>query len=142
MTVDTPRTQAIIGQPDAKPLRNLSIDLENHFAAILLTSLDGKPISSASKLLLVTGAVTANTGMEWNEKRTSVVKWGTDTDSDRAGDEAKSRFAVWTAQPGSRSRRSMERDSQSASRIRPNTRRGWQMQIGGQATTWYRIQTR
>ena len=76
VSIDTPKTQAWIGKPGAGFLTNLKIELENSFAAVVLTSMDGAPISRSKKMLLVTGGKTSNIGMEWNEKRTSLVKWG------------------------------------------------------------------
>ena len=50
--------------------------MENQFAGIILTSLDAKPLSSSDKLLLVATARSANTDMKWNDKRTSLLSWG------------------------------------------------------------------
>jgi ssDNA-binding Zn-finger/Zn-ribbon topoisomerase 1 len=61
-----------------KPLKNLAATVENEFCSIILTSLDGKPIAQASRLLLVATARAANTGMKWNDKRTSLTDWGTE----------------------------------------------------------------
>jgi len=79
VTVDTARTQAIIGRRPAEPkaLRNLAVEVRNNFAATVLTSLDGAPIATSRSMLLVTGSTVANTGQQWNEKRTSLVNWGT-----------------------------------------------------------------
>jgi hypothetical protein len=65
-----------VGQARA-PLRNLAATVENEFCSIILTSLDGKPIAQANRLLLVTSARAANTGMQWNQERTSLTDWGT-----------------------------------------------------------------
>ena len=77
VTVDTPRTAALIGQVNGASISRLAAQVSNRFAAIVLTSLDPAPIERSRKMLLVTGSAVANTGMEWNAKRTSVVKWGT-----------------------------------------------------------------
>jgi hypothetical protein len=74
--IDTPRTQAVVGRVTRCALHNFSTDIRNPFSAIILTSLDGAPIAQAKKMLLVTGSVVANTGMEWNQDRTTLVKWG------------------------------------------------------------------
>jgi len=55
----------------------LQASIENPFAAILLVSLDGKPLTESSRLLLTTGARTANTGMKWNDAHTTLVETGT-----------------------------------------------------------------
>jgi len=79
VTVQTDRSQACTGfmKDVREPLRNLAATVDNEFCSIVLTSLDGKPISTAERLLLVTTARSANTGMEWNDKRTTLAHWGT-----------------------------------------------------------------
>jgi hypothetical protein len=75
VTVDTDRTQSIIGFIKANPanpkeLKNLSIDLSNDFASVVLSSMDGKPIAQSDKMLLTTGSRVSNTGLKWNDTRT------------------------------------------------------------------------
>jgi hypothetical protein len=55
---------------------NLAVQTENPFAAFLLVSLDENPIAQSDKLLLTAGARTGNTGIKWNEARTSLVENG------------------------------------------------------------------
>lgn len=74
VTVDTPRTQALIGH--AKPSANLSAETSAGFAAITLQSLDASPIAKSTRLLLTANARSANTGMKWNDKRTSTPETG------------------------------------------------------------------
>jgi hypothetical protein len=78
VTIETQRSQALIGfvKDHTKGLQNLSAAVENEFCTIVLTSLDGQPISSSQRLLLAATARSANTGMTWNEKRTSLSDWG------------------------------------------------------------------
>jgi hypothetical protein len=78
VTVETEKSQALIGYVKGhnKALKNLSATVENEFCSIVLTSLDNRPISSSQRLLLVASARSANTGMAWNEKRTSLSDWG------------------------------------------------------------------
>jgi hypothetical protein len=80
VTIDTDKSQAVIGfvERAGKPLRNLAATVENEFSAITLTSLEDKPISQANRLLLVATARSANTGMKWNDKRTTLTDWGTE----------------------------------------------------------------
>jgi len=78
VAVETERSQALIGfvkQTNAS-LRNLSTEVENRFCSITLTTLDGRPISEAAELLLVATARSANTGMKWNDERTTLLDWG------------------------------------------------------------------
>jgi hypothetical protein len=79
VTVDTARTQALIGflKSSPTPLRYLRADVQLEFCVILLVSLDGKPVSQSGTLLLTTGARTGNTGMKWDEKHTTLVETGT-----------------------------------------------------------------
>jgi hypothetical protein len=76
--IDTDRSQAVIGYSTANRarLRNLRVNVDNEFGTILLSSLDGKPISTSGRLLLTAGARVANTGMTWNNTRTMLAKWG------------------------------------------------------------------
>lgn len=79
VTIDTPRTQALIGfvQANGKAVGNLSASVDNTFCTILLISMDEKPIAQASKLLLVAGGRVENTGQQWNTAGTNVTNWGT-----------------------------------------------------------------
>jgi hypothetical protein len=76
VTIDTPRSQAVVGRGGGQT-KNLRTELQTSFAAVTLGALDNKPIAAASRLLLTVGARVANTGMVWNDKRTSLDKWGT-----------------------------------------------------------------
>jgi len=80
VTIQTARSQALIGFPKngRERLTNLDVAVENEFAAVILTSLEDRPISQASRLLLVATARAANTGMKWNQERTSLTNWGTE----------------------------------------------------------------
>ncbi len=77
--VDTPCFQAVIGHTTgAYAVTNLVVELETPFAAVQVASLDGRPIADSARLLLVTGARVANTGMRWaDETRRSLGDaWG------------------------------------------------------------------
>ena len=79
VTIETEKSQAIIGfvKDDNSVLKNISVKVENEFCSIIVTSLDAEPITHSQKLLLVATARSANTGMIWNENRTSLSDWGT-----------------------------------------------------------------
>lgn len=79
VTVDTPRTQAVIGfaVSQNKAPENLSAEVANPFRVIVLTSLDAQPIARSGKLLLVAGVRAVNTGMVWNSAHTGLAEWGT-----------------------------------------------------------------
>lgn len=80
VAVQTDRSQALIGfMPRAdKLLKNLAVAVENEFCSIIMTSLDSRPIAETDRLLLVATARAANTGMKWNDKRTSLTDWGSE----------------------------------------------------------------
>jgi hypothetical protein len=80
VTVQTDRSQALIGfvRHADQSLKNLTATVENEFCSLMLTSLDEKPIAQANRLLLVATARAANTGMKWNDARTSLTDWGTE----------------------------------------------------------------
>jgi hypothetical protein len=78
VTIDSPRSQALVGfvKANGKNVSNLSADVSNTFCAIILCSLDAKPISQADRLLLVTGSRVENSGMTWNAERSLPANWG------------------------------------------------------------------
>lgn len=78
VSVETSRTQALVGfvRAHRKVLRNLSAEVRNDFCAIVLASLDSRPLSRSGRMLLATGARVANTGAEWNATRTALTNWG------------------------------------------------------------------
>lgn len=79
VTIETTRSQALIGfVKRAKALENLAATVENDFCSIVLTSLEDQPIRESGRLLLVATARAANSGMTWNDKRTSLTDWGTE----------------------------------------------------------------
>jgi hypothetical protein len=78
VTVETDRTQALIGfiKANRKVLKNLSADITNTFASIVLAAMDSKPLSRSDKMLLTTGSRVANTNMKWNATRMGLTSQG------------------------------------------------------------------
>jgi hypothetical protein len=77
VAIDTDRTQALVGfVKSGKQLKNLAAEIDNEFASVTLTSLDGKGLSAASKMLLCAGSRVANTEMKWNSEHTKLVNQG------------------------------------------------------------------
>ncbi len=73
VTIDTPRTQALVGfvrDNPARTTRHLAAELKNEFAVITLSSLTPEPIQRSNRLLLTTCARWQNTGAKWNDRRT------------------------------------------------------------------------
>ena len=78
VTVDTPRSQALIGlvRAQGKSVTNFAADVAAPFCTLLLTSLEEKPIANSTRLLLVAGGPVENTGQQWNVAGTDVTAWG------------------------------------------------------------------
>jgi len=78
VTVNTPFSQAVVGFTNGSPkeLENLQVKVENDFCAITLSSLDNKPIRSASQLLLTAGARAENMGLIWKSDRSGITERG------------------------------------------------------------------
>ena len=89
---DRSRAQVLINTPNSRAVWGLvagqKFDLggvqlsvgaaEHDYAALVFTSLDGKPLETASRILLTAVGSAENQGMVWNDARTSVGnKWGT-----------------------------------------------------------------
>jgi hypothetical protein len=78
VTVDTPRTQGLVGFPEQRQvdLADVSIALENRFAQVVVTSLSDEPIASAKRLFLAASAGAENTGQRYRLGRMSVAELG------------------------------------------------------------------
>jgi hypothetical protein len=141
VTVDTERSQAVIGFLNAhtKELHNIIPQINNRFACLTLSALDGRPIARSSHLLLTTGAGVGNTGEEWNETRSALKQWGTSP-------------TLIEPVTGQLILRNLEAaigvtltalDGRGAPIGAPvaaeKTAQGWRIQLGKQVTTWYEI---
>jgi hypothetical protein len=78
VTIDTPRTQALVGFLGNKSARttHLSADVNTPFCTVMVTSLDDEPIASSQRLLLLTTSRCANSQMQWDDARKNVVTFG------------------------------------------------------------------
>lgn len=79
VTVETARTQALIGFLKAnrgKRLKNLSADIANNFATLVLSSMDAKPLASSDKMLLTAGSRVTNTNIKWDPTSSRVAGQG------------------------------------------------------------------
>jgi hypothetical protein len=141
VAIDSPRSQGLIGFVKAghKSVSNLAAEVLNNFCAITLSSLDSKPISETSRMLLVTGARVANTGLTWSADSTRPVNYGT---------------APTTIEPVTgkiilknlkRATRAQAKALDGSGRIlgapiaAKKTDLGWEIPIGEPVTTWYEI---
>ena len=144
VTIQTDRSQGFIGfvRHAPEPLKNLAATVENEFCSIVLTSLEDKPISQASRLLLAATARSANTGMKWNDKRTSLVDWGTEP----TVIEPVRGFLTLRNIDAAGQIEAMALDSGAKAIGRPltteRTADGWQIHLGEPATPWYLIRVR
>ena len=82
VTVDTPRTQMIVGHLrdwrgwNRPGISHLSTDLENRFGTVAVVSLDDEPIASSRRMLLMVGDRAADAGLSWEDDFETVAAWG------------------------------------------------------------------
>ena len=114
-------------------------EINNRFAALSLSAIDDKPIARSSRLLLVAGAGAGNSGMEWNETRSSLKQWGTAptliepvTGSLLLRNIEGASGVTISALDG----RGQRFGSPVAAKKTPD---GWRVSLGEQVTTWYEI---
>lgn len=76
--VDAVRSQALVGfvGNGMSSTSHLALEVTPRFCAVTLGALDGQPLARSARMLLTATARVANSDMEWNEKRTSLAKWG------------------------------------------------------------------
>jgi len=141
VTVETERSQALIGfvKGHDYELKNLSATVENEFCSIILTSLDGQPISRSQRLLLVTTARSANSGMIWNEKRTTLSDWGS---APTVIEPVKGKIILRNLEPAQRIEATPLDGAGKAlgdSVIAGSAKREFVLTVGEQPTTWYLV---
>jgi len=142
VTVDTPRSEALIGFVKArgKSVSNLAAEIDNSFSTILLSSMDEKPIASSSKLLLIAGGPVENTGQTWNAVGTDLTAWGA---SPTLIETVKGNITLRGLQ-GARSvaLQAIDGAGQPLGAPVQATPSGsdWKLPLGSIATTWYQIE--
>jgi hypothetical protein len=141
ITVDTPRSQGLIGfvKAQGKAVSNLAADVRNNFCTILLSSMDTQPIATSAKLLLVAGGTVENTGQVWNSAGTDVTAAG---GSPTLVDQVKGTITLRKIQ-GARavSLQAMDGAGQPVGAPVQAAASGddWKIPIGDTTTTWYQI---
>ena len=77
--INTSATCGFVGFPDGKTIRCGAVEfqIDNDFAAVILSSLDGKPLPESSHMLLTTVARGWNRGMRFNALRNRITETGT-----------------------------------------------------------------
>ena len=97
-SINAPAAKAAVGYIGGKNISLGSVTIamdttEYNWAAITLTSLDGKPVEESEKVLLIAAGRAENTEMGWDEKHTTVGnKWG-NSPSRTEGIPAQIRFS-------------------------------------------------
>lgn len=141
VTIDSPRSQGLVGFVKAygKHVSNFSASVSNNFCAILLCSLDLKPISETSRMLLVTGSRVGNSGMTWNSAGSLPADWGTSptviepvTGAITLCNLRKAKAVSATALDGSGHPIGTAISGE-------KTGAGWQIKVGQIVTPWYEI---
>jgi len=139
VTVETDRTQALMGfvKANRKALKNLSADVKNNFASLVLSAMDFRPLSRSGKMLLTAGSRVANTGMKWNDAHTRLANQG----GSPSLIEPVAGTVVLRNLQGAKSVTATALDGAGHAIGEPipakrNTE-GWAFPIGEPATTWY-----
>ncbi len=141
VTVDSPRTQSLIGFLKAHRAAdtNLAVDVDNDFCSIQLSSLDREPIARAEKMLLVAGGRVENTGQRWNSAGTAVTNWG---DSPTLIEPVRGTLLLKHL-AAARSVELQAIDGAGRPLGAPveatRTAAGWKFPLGRTATTWYAV---
>jgi hypothetical protein len=141
VTVDAERTQALIGfvKANGKKARNLSAHVENDFCAIVLSSLDGAPISRSARMLLVAGAKSGNTGMKWNDAHSMLAEPGTTPTLIEPVVGTVTLRGIAATAVGVQALDGAAKPVGQAVPVK-KTSEGWEISIGQPVTPWYRIQ--
>jgi hypothetical protein len=141
VTVDSPRSQALIGfvKANGKSVTNLSADVRNRFCTIAIASLESEPISRASRLLLTLGSRVENEGMRWNDRRSNLSEWGgaptlIEPVVGRITLRGLDRAKTVSAQPLDGSGQPMGEPIRAEKKAG-----GWDLPLGKIVTTWYQV---
>jgi hypothetical protein len=141
VTIDSPRSQGLVGfvKANNQHVSNLSSDVKNDFCAIIVNSLESKPISSAGKLLLTACGRVENSGMQWDAQRTRVMRLG----------QSPTLIEPVT---GTITLRNLKRATKVSAIaldgsgrpigdpiIAKKTEAGWEIPVGEPVTTWYEV---
>lgn len=78
LRIDSPRTQAVVGFTQGQPVATSDVTFEigNEFAVVVVSALDGDSIRQAKRLLVSTSARAQWAGVEFNEQSGTVTKSG------------------------------------------------------------------
>jgi len=78
LRIDTSRTQGLVGftQGQAVATSDVTFEVGNEFAVVVVSALDGEPIRQAKRLLVSTSARAQWSGMEFDEQGGTITKSG------------------------------------------------------------------
>jgi hypothetical protein len=141
VTIDSPRSQGLVGfvKANNQHVSNLAADVKNDFCAIILNSLESKPISSAGKLLLTACGRVENTGMQWDAQRTRVMEQG------HSPTLIEPVTGAITLRNLKRAKKVSAKALDGSGRpigdpiIARKTEAGWEIPVGDPVTTWYEV---
>jgi hypothetical protein len=139
--IDTKRSQALVGFVKANGLgtSQLSAEVKNDFCAITVSSLDSKPLSRATTMLLTASSRWQNTGVIWNERRTL---WTTNGGPPTLIEPVKGWITLHEIE-GAIGMQLTPLDGAARPMGDPIRGRrlesGWEFAIGDPATTWYLV---
>jgi hypothetical protein len=141
VTIDSARSQGLIGfvKANHKSVSNLAAEVLNNFCAITLSSLDSKPISETSRMLLVTGSRVGNTGLTWNADNTQPANYGT---APTTIEPVTGKIILRNLRHATNvSTRALDGSGQILGAPIPVRRidSGWEISVGEPVTTWYQI---
>ncbi len=144
ITVETDRTQALIGfiKANHKTLKNLSANISNNFATIVLAAMDEKPIAQSEKMLLTTGSRVANTDEKWNDTHTRLTNQGVSPSLIEPVSGAITLRGIVGAKGVSAAALDGSGKPLGAEIQAKKTNEGWSLPIGHPVTTWYVITVR
>jgi hypothetical protein len=144
ISVETDRTQALIGfiKANHKVLKNLSAEITNNFATIVLASMDDKPLARSDKMLLTTGSRVANTGQKWNDTRTRLTNQGGSPSLIEPVTGAVTLRSIEGATKVTAAALDGAGNAMGDEIQAVKTADGWKLPIGDPVTTWYVITVR
>ena len=144
VTVETPLTQALIGfiPANAISLKNLSADIANGFASIVLSSMDAKPLSQSARMLLTAGSRVTNTGLKWNDAHTRTTNQGESPSLIEPVTGTVVLHDIQAAKAVSASALDGAGHPIGGPIQAKKTAAGWVLPIGNPVTTWYVVSVR
>lgn len=141
VTIDSPRSQGLIGFVKANKPRvsNLAANVKNDFCAIVVNSLEPKPISRAGRILLTACARVENTGMQWDARHAHLTNQGR---SPTVIEPVAGTITLRNLEPATRvSAKALDGSGRPISDpiIARRTESGWEIPVGGPITTWFEV---